>query len=103
MKDKLQEIANDYESMLYSLKETTAKKIIGLAKTNGFALDPEDYFFEKYGNGNVLREGLHYGEKLDYEVERDGITIQVFNCSIVTDDDEEVETKQTVQIEYGTN
>lgn len=100
MKDKLQEIANDYESMLYSLNETTSKKIIGLAKQNGFILDPEDYFFDKYGSGLVLREGLHYTEKLDYEIERNGITIQVFNCSIVTDDDDEVETKQTVQIEY---
>ena len=101
MKNKLQEIANDYESMLYSLKAKTSEKIIGVAKQNGFILDPEEYFFEKYGSGHVLREGLHYVEKLDYEVERDGITIQVFNCSIVTDDDDEVETKQTIQIEYG--
>lgn len=100
MKNKLQEIANDYESMLYSLNATTSEKIIGLAKTNGFVLDPEEYFFKKYGSGHVLREGLKYTEELDYEVERDGITIQVFNCSIVTDDDDEVETKQTVQIEY---
>lgn len=101
MKDKLQEIANDFESMLYSLKDTTEKKIIGVAKQNGFVLDPEEYFFKKYGSGHVLREGLHYVEELDYEVERDGITIQVFNCSIVTNDDDEVETKQTIQIEYG--
>ena len=100
MKDKLQEIANDYESMLYSLEATTSEKIIGVAKTNGFVLDPEEYFFKKYGSGHVLREGLKYTEELDYDVERDGITIQVFNCSIVTDDDDEVETKQTVQIEY---
>jgi hypothetical protein len=100
MKNKLQEIANDYESMLYSLKATTSEKIIGVAKTNGFVLEPEEYFFKKYGSGHVLREGLKYTEELDYEVERDGITIQVFNCSIVTDDDDEVETKQTVQIQY---
>lgn len=100
MKNKLQEIANDYESMLYSLKATTSEKIIGVAKTNGLVLEPEEYFFKKYGSGHVLREGLKYTEELDYEVERDGITIQVFNCSIVTDDDDEVETKQTVQIQY---
>jgi hypothetical protein len=100
MKNKLQEIANDYESMLYSLESVTSEKIIGVAKQNGFVHDPEEYFFKKYGNGLILREGLHYVEKLDYEVERNGITIQVFNCSIVTDDDDEVETKQTVQIEY---